>query len=91
MMNVPCSVISGRSPRKSSCSLTSPLTFTVSSARTRSGAPYVVSRWRHSRSEYLGSSSRYSVRASDIREPVKSSIGEISSNSSRNPSRMKRS
>ena len=43
---------------KSSCSLTSPVSFTSSSTRTRSGAAYVASRVRHSRSLCLASSSR---------------------------------
>ena len=41
-----------------------------------------MSRSRHSRSVYLGSPKEYSPKRSSILEPVKSSIGEISSKSS---------
>jgi len=87
MMNVPVGVMSGKSPMKSSCSLTSPVSLTISSTLTRSGAANVASRSRHSASEYFGSPKEYSPKRSSILEPVKSWIGEISSSSSRRPSR----
>jgi hypothetical protein len=55
MTKVPFGVMSGKSPMNNSCSFTSPVSRTTSWTLTRSGAEYVMSRSRHSISEYFGS------------------------------------
>src|SRR5688572_20543846 len=77
MMNVPLSVITGKSPMKTVWLLISPVVLLVNSAVTNSGAAYVMSLSLHSSTEALTSSKRGSENDSDI-EPEKSSIGEIS-------------
>src|SRR5919112_1460377 len=77
MMNVPLSVITGKSPMKTVWLLISPVVLLVNSAVTKSGAAYVMSLSLHSSTEALTSSKRGSEKDSDI-EPEKSSIGEIS-------------
>ena len=84
MMKTPFSVIIGKSPRKTCCSLISPVSRLMNRAVTKSG-------WRSSASCSLassmvsgGSPKRCSVNSS-ARYPVKSSIGEISSKISFRP------
>src|SRR4051794_12757128 len=77
MMNVPLSVITGKSPMKTVWLLISPVVLLVNSAVTNSGAAYVMSLSLHSSTEALTSSKRGSEKESDM-EPEKSSIGEIS-------------
>src|SRR5690348_4626366 len=77
MMNVPLSVITGKSPMKTVWLLISPVVLFVNSAVTNSGAAYVMSLSLHSSTEALTSSKRGSEKDSDM-EPEKSSIGEIS-------------
>ncbi len=59
----------------------------IKRTRTRSGALYVMSRSRHSSTEYFGSPSECSPNSS-TRLPVKSLIGEIDSKASLSPSLM---
>ncbi len=66
--------------------LISPVVLFMNSAVTKSGAEYVWSRSLHSSMEYLTSSKRWSRKLSDI-EPLKSSMGEISSKISSRPER----
>ncbi|NQE71753.1 hypothetical protein NG2371_06232 [Nocardia gamkensis] len=84
MMNVPLSVIIGKSPMKTVWLLISPVLLLMNSAVTNSGAAYVKSLSLHSSIEALTSSKRGSDRVSDI-VPAKSSIGESSSSTSANP------
>src|SRR4029078_6929136 len=74
MMNVPLSVISGISPKNTSCSLTSrmdcePVSSFVSQTTRRTitliGAANVMPRWRHSSTSYLGLSRVYETNSSD--------------------------
>jgi hypothetical protein len=58
MTKVPESVMSGKSPIKTSCSLTSPVSFTMKRTFTNSGAAYVLSLDMHSSTETGGSSKR---------------------------------
>src|SRR5919107_1957315 len=84
MMNVPLSVIKGKSPMKTVWLLISPVVLFVNSAVTNSGAAYVMSLSLHSSTEALTSSKRGSEKDRDI-EPEKSSIGEISMRISSRP------
>ena len=84
MMNVPLSVMSGKSPMNTVWDLISPVLLFMNSAITKSGAEYVMSRSLHSSIEYLGGSKRCSLNDSDI-APEKSSTGEISSKMSSRP------
>src|SRR5207248_6423642 len=84
--NVPLSVIHGKSPRKTSCSVTSPVSLFTSSTRAQSGLEKVRSFVRHSSSEYLGSRNSLEMNFRSRFFPVKSWIGEISANSSPSPS-----
>src|SRR3954451_1724283 len=77
MMNVPLSVIIGKSPMNTVWLLISPVVWLVNSAVTNNGAAYVMSLSLHSSVEALTSSKRGSEKERDI-EPEKSSIGEIS-------------
>ncbi len=77
MMNVPLSVITGKSPMNTVWLLISPVVLLVNSAVTNRGAAYVMSLSLHSSTEALTSSKRGSEKESDI-EPEKSSMGEIS-------------
>src|SRR5579871_868054 len=88
MMKVPCRVMRGKSPMKMSFSMISPVSLLVRRALTVKGAAKVASRSRHSSSEYLGvpKGSDGTINSSFRFFPVKSSMGEISSKSSRNPS-----
>src|SRR5213594_3718101 len=86
MTNVPLSVIQGKSPRKTSCSATSPVSLFTSSTRAHSGFAYVMSLVRHSSSEYFGSRNLLEMNFRSRFFPVKSWIGEISANSSPRPS-----
>src|SRR3954452_7817109 len=90
MMNVPLSVITGKSPMKTVWLLISPVVLLVNSAVTNSGAAYVMSLSLHSSTEYLVGSKRWSRKLSDI-DPEKSSIGEISSKISSRPERVETS
>src|SRR2546426_2213784 len=83
---VPLSVIQGKSPRNTSCSVTSPVSLFTSSTRAQSGFEYVRSFVRHSSSEYLGSRNSLEMNFRSRFFPVKSWIGEISANSSPRPS-----
>ncbi len=74
MMKVPLSVMSGISPKKTSCSLTSridcePVSSLVSQTTRRTmtliGAAKVMPRWRHSSTSYFGLSSVYDTNSSD--------------------------
>ena len=53
MMKVPWSVIMGKSPMKTSCSLISPVSLLTNSASTNSGAEKVMSLSLHSSTEFL--------------------------------------
>ena len=55
-MKVPFSVISGKSPMKTSCSFTSPVSLFISLTLTLSGAAYVTSLSLHSSCSYFGGS-----------------------------------
>ena len=77
MMNVPFSVIIGKSPMNTVWLLISPVLLLMNSAVTNSGAAYVMSLSLHSSTGALTSSKRGSENDSDI-EPEKSSIGESS-------------
>ena len=77
MMNVPFSVIIGKSPMNTVWLLISPVLLLMNSAVTNSGAAYVMSLSLHSSTGALTSSNRGSEKDSDI-EPEKSSIGESS-------------
>src|SRR5437867_2158381 len=83
---VPLSVIHGKSPRKTSCSETSPVSLFTSSTRAQSGLLNVRSLVRHSSSEYFGSRNSLEMKRRSRFFPVKSWIGEISVNSSPRPS-----
>ena len=52
--NVPLSVIMGKSPMKTVCSLISPVEALMNRARTKIGAEYVMSFSLHSSTENLG-------------------------------------
>ena len=67
----------GKSPMKTSCSLTSPLALLRSLTLTRTGAAYVPSRFLHSSREYLDSPKVKESKKSS-RLPVKSEMGEMS-------------
>src|SRR5699024_6101075 len=84
MMNVPLSVIRGKSPMNTVWLLISPVLLYMNSAVTYRGAEEVISRSLHSSIEYLGASNRCSRNDSDM-DPPKSSIGEISSKMSSRP------
>ena len=84
MMNVPRSVIMGKSPMKTVCSLISPVCAFMKRAVTNSGRANVMSRSRHSSSEYFGGSKMWS-ESSSLSWPVKSSIGEMSARTSATP------
>src|SRR5919108_6020132 len=84
MMNVPFSVIIGKSPMKTVWLLISPVLLLMNSAVTNNGAAYVMSLSLHSSTVALTSSKRGSEKDSDI-DPEKSSIGEISLRTSSNP------
>src|SRR5262245_39492625 len=88
--NVPLSVIMGKSPMKTVCSLISPVEALTNRARTKMGAEYVMSFSLHSSTENLGggrrSSSSGSNSNSSCRVSVKSLMGEISANVSFRPS-----
>ena len=64
MMNVPRSVIIGKSPMKTVCSLISPVVAFMNRAVTNSGRANVMSRSRHSSSECLGGSKTWSESSS---------------------------
>src|SRR3989441_12759540 len=83
---VPLSVIQGKSPRKTSCSVTSPVSLFTSSTRAHRGLENVRSFVRHSSSEYFGSRNSLEMNFRSRFFPVKSWIGEISANSSPSPS-----
>ncbi|GGQ62363.1 hypothetical protein GCM10010195_17430 [Kitasatospora griseola] len=84
MMNVPLLVMSGKSPMNTVWDLISPVSLLVNSAVTKSGAAKVKSRSLHSSMEFFGGSKRWSRKVRDI-DPLKSSIGEISSKISSRP------
>src|SRR5690606_39316679 len=84
MMNVPLSVIIGKSPMKTVWLLISPVLLLMNSAVTNSGAAYVMSFSLHSSIEALTSSKRGSEKDRDM-EPEKSSMGESSSSTSSSP------
>src|SRR5581483_10610696 len=77
MMKVPFSVIIGKSPMKTVCSLISPVWAFMKRAVTKRGREKVMSFSLHSSSEYFGGSNSGSA-SSSFREPVKSSMGEMS-------------
>ena len=60
MMNVPCSVIIGKSPMKTRCSRISPVSLLTKRTVIESGAWYVRSFSRHSLIENCGSPNSYS-------------------------------
>ena len=84
--NVPFSVICGKSPRKVSLSLISPVLKMRNWTFTRNGAEKVKSYSRHSCSLWRGVPKWKSPKRNSRFLPVKSVIGEISRNSSFNPS-----
>ena len=69
MMNVPHSVIIGKSPMKTVCSRISPVSLFTKRTVIESGAWYVMSFSRHSVMETGGSPKRYSPN-STARVPV---------------------
>ena len=81
-MKVPRSVIIGKSPMKTVCSLISPVVALRKRARTKTGAAYVMSFSLHSSTENFGggrrSASVGSNSSSRLSWPVKSSIGLMS-------------
>ena len=60
MMNVPCSVIIGKSPMKTRCSRISPVSLLTKRTVIESGTWYVRSFSRHSLIENCGSPNSYS-------------------------------
>ena len=89
MMNVPFSVIMGKSPMKTVCSLISPVFWLTNRARTKIGAEKVMSFSLHSSTVNFGggrrSSSFGSNSSSSDRVSVKSRIGLMSRNASARP------
>src|SRR5262245_10604586 len=87
--NVPFSVIMGKSPMKTVCSLISPVVAFTKRARTKMGAEKVMSFSLHSSTENLGggrrSSSSGSNSSSSCRVSVKSLMGEMSAKVSFRP------
>jgi len=55
MMNVPRSVIMGKSPMKTDCSRISPVSSLMNATFIDSGAEYVMSLLRHSAIDLVGS------------------------------------
>ena len=90
MMKVPFSVIIGKSPMKTVCSLISPVFRFMNRARTKIGAEKVMSFSLHSSTENFGggrrSSSSGSNSSSSWRLSLKSLMGEMSRKVSANPS-----
>ena len=84
MTKVPRSVMSGKSPMKTVWLLISPVVMFMNSAVTKRGAAKVMSFSRHSSTEYLGGSKRWSRNDRDI-VSEKSSMGLISSKISARP------
>ena len=82
MMNVPLSVIIGKSPMKTVCSLISPVVAFMKRARTKMGAEKVMSFSLHSSTVNLGGGRRSGSSASNSSSrrswPVKSSMGLMS-------------
>ena len=85
MMKVPRSVIMGKSPMKTSCSLISPVVLLTNIASTNSGAEKVASLSLHSSSVNFCSLKACFPKCS-WNCSVKSSIGETSSRTSFRPS-----
>src|SRR6202167_5207257 len=89
MMKVPLSVMTGKSPMKTVCSLISPVLAFMKRARTNTGAAYVMSFSLHSSTENFGcgrrSTSPGSNSSSKLSWPVKSSMGLMSENASASP------
>ena len=89
-MNVPFSVMIGKSPMNTVCSLISPVLRFMNRARTNTGAEYVMSFSLHSSTENLGggrrSSSKGSNSSSTWRFSEKSLIGLMSRNVLARPS-----
>jgi len=85
MTNVPFSVIMGKSPIKTVCSLISPVSLFMKVAVTKSGAEKVMSFSLHSWTVCFGGSKRCSPKSS-WRLPVKSSTGDMSRKVSFRPS-----
>ncbi|CAB4651996.1 unannotated protein [freshwater metagenome] len=87
---VPFSVIFGKSPMNTVCSLISPVGLLRNRARTNTGDAYVMSRSRHSATVNFGFGQRSSSSGSNSSSSCRSSenplIGEMSSNASFNPS-----
>src|SRR5205807_9161288 len=84
MMNVPFSVIIGKSPMNTVWLLISPVLLLMNSAVTNSGAAYVMSLSLQSSTGAMTSSNRGSENDSDI-DPEKSSIGDSSYSTSSRP------
>ena len=86
---VPLSVIMGKSPMKTVCSLISPVFWLMNRARTKIGAEKVMSFSLHSSTENFGggrrSSSSGSNSSSSCKVSVKSLIGEMSRKVSASP------
>ena len=84
IINVPFSVIRGKSPIKTVCSLISPVSRFMKVARTKIEDEYVISRSRHSSTVNFGgghrSSSLGSKTNSSERVSLKSVMGLISRN-----------
>ena len=89
MMNVPRSVIIGKSPMNTVCSLISPVFAFRNCARTKIGAEYVVDFSRHSSTVNLGTGRRSGSSGSNSKRssscPEKSVIGLMSSNAFASP------
>ena len=89
MTNVPLSVIMGKSPMKTVCSLISPVVAFMNRARTKIGAEKVMSFSLHSSTENFGggrrSSSSGSNSSSSWSVSVKSLIGLMSRKVSASP------
>ena len=89
MMKVPFSVIIGKSPMKTVCSLISPVEAFMKRARTKIGAEKVMSFSLHSSTENFGGGRRSSSSGSNSSSrrsvPLKSSMGLMSRNVSARP------
>ena len=85
---VPFSVITGKSPMKTVCSLISPVLAFMKRARTKTGAEKVMSFSLHSSTVNLGGGHRSSSSGSNSRSSVSVSLKSVMGLRSRNVSAM---
>ena len=90
MMKVPRSVMSGKSPMKTSCSLISPVSLLTKRTSTKRGAWYEMSLARHS-AMLLGASPNWWSPKVTSMVFAEFSMGENSAKDSARPSPIKRS